>query len=162
MRLTRLTRLTRTKRLVRSSRLAGLILLVLPALPVILCPVILCMVFGLVSGLVSGVVWGQTPTNQYTATDSRALASTALTIQLSTTSPSRRVQMVAAYVYCSAQCTVAVERSGAAATATMISTTPTSKSTPPAAASVYGASDVGAGVVLGTYTHPGGNMTFDL
>ena len=96
------------------------------------------------------------PLWEYTASKTITLAGAtgALTIQ-QPASGARRVRLISAYVECSVDCTVTVERDGAAATGTAltpakVSPTNPAGTVPAAKAEVYHTSDVGAGTDLTT------------
>jgi hypothetical protein len=100
----------------------------------------------------------------YTVSYSTSLvaAANAVTIQQPATG-SKVVRFAGAYVYCSAECQITVERDGAAATATAATVVPIRTTTAAAVTKAFTSSDVGTGTVLGAYTiPPGGSQTIDL
>jgi len=104
----------------------------------------------------ASLVLGQTQVYSETDTEILSSASTALTLQVTSTT-NRTIILVGAYVYCSAACTLTIEKSGTAATATAIAPVKLNSASSDPVASVFKNSDVGVGSVIGTYTISAGS-----
>ncbi len=87
----------------------------------------------------------------------------AVTVQQPATDAARVVRFIGAYVYCSVDCAVTLERNGTAASATSATPAPVSSSAPAAKTTAFVASNAGAGTGLGKYTIPAnGSLRVDL
>jgi hypothetical protein len=90
-------------------------------------------------------------------------AASVVTVQAPASSAARIVRFVGAYIYCSVQCDVSLERDGTAATATALTPVGVSSQAPAAKTKAFRSSDVGVGTVIGKYTVPaGGTQVIDL
>lgn len=79
------------------------------------------------------------------------------------TSATKRVSFIAASVYCSVECTVALERGGTAASTTSLTANKVNSDSPSATAAAFHTSNVGSGTTLTTYTvAAGGTLTLDI
>lgn len=83
---------------------------------------------------------------------------TTLTIQQPAT-PGKQITLESATVYCSVACSVTLAENGAAATATAGALMPVLPSIKPTYATVYTASNVGAGTAVGGIVHLGAAQT---
>jgi len=99
------------------------------------------------------------PGAQYTVTYSATLSATAgiVTVQQPATG-SRNVQLVWASVFCSVTCYYTMERDGTAAANTAATVNKINPDARAATATVFTASDVGSGTVLGHYGNVGGGL----
>lgn len=97
------------------------------------------------------------------AEDSLTAAASVVTIQPPSSDAARTVRFVGAYVYCSVQCDVTLERDGSAATTTSMTVVGLNSSVPASKTLAFRSSNVGAGMALGKYTVPaGGTQVIDL
>ena len=91
----------------------------------------------------------------YTATQTTVLAGTAevITIQLGRT-VTRNVEFIGVAITTSAACDVTLERDGTSATTTPIAAVKVNRDSPDSIASAYRNSNVGAGIILSSYSIP--------
>jgi hypothetical protein len=114
--------------------------------------------------LLASSAFAQNARGIYTAEWSEALVATAqaVTIQIPAASGVRNARMDSAAIYCSVQCEFTVERDGAAATTTAMTSRRVSGNTT-SVARAYRSSDAGTGTVLSRLVVPaGGTVAVDL
>lgn len=99
---------------------------------------------------------------RFTTTKTTSLSSAAeiLTVQ-HTVKSTKSIAFLTGYAYCSADCTISLERSGTAATTTantIVNLNPTNVFAQTTTAVAYNTSNVGVGSVINIYNIPGGSF----